>query len=266
MKKLSTAIVLPFIAGIVFFSSCQKDEFRDPSIEAARANQDDKSNTFYGPQEHLGNGKARSFFTMTHENRPLELGIIFTQSSMDGLSNDAMDHEGNTTHLRLHQKASQVTPFTFIMVNWNPAGHPPAFYGAPHFDIHYYLNMSMEEQMMVAIGPSMFQFPAPGNIPAVYVPGAPVPMMGQHWSDPTSPEFLGQPFTKTFIYGSYAGEVIFYEPMITRSYLLSGVSSTTAFPVPTVFTPNQTWYPTSYKVYTDNAGNIIVSLSDFVWR
>jgi hypothetical protein len=266
MKKLRTAIALPLILSIVVFNSCQKEDLGDPSFENAKAKQESKSNTFYGPQESMGDGKARSFVTITHDGQPLELGIIFTHSSMFGLSSDPMNQGGNTFHLELHKKASEVTPFTFFMVNWNPMGHPPAVYAAPHFDIHYYLNMTMEEQMMVSMGPDMFLYPPAGHLPASYVPGAPVPMMGHHWSDPASPEFHGQPFTQTFIYGSYGGEVIFYEPMITRDYLLSGSTSSLAFPLPTMFSPDHTWYPTRYRVYTDEKGNIIVSLSDFVWR
>jgi hypothetical protein len=42
-----------------------------------------------------------------------------------------------------------------------------------------------------------------------------------HWNDPTAPERLGQPFTKTFLYGSYDGTFIFGEPMVTKAYLES---------------------------------------------
>jgi hypothetical protein len=45
--------------------------------------------------------------------------------------------------------------------------------------------------------------------------------MGAHWADLLSPEFSGSPFTKTFILGTYDGKVIFWEPMITRAYLLT---------------------------------------------
>ena len=42
--------------------------------------------------------------------------------------------------------------------------------------------------------------------------------MGWHWIDPLSPEFTGQPFSKTYIYGYYGGELSFVEPMITLAY------------------------------------------------
>lgn len=43
--------------------------------------------------------------------------------------------------------------------------------------------------------------------------------MGMHWNDPAAPERLGEPFTKTMIYGSYDGAFIFTEPMVTKAYL-----------------------------------------------
>ncbi len=36
---------------------------------------------------------------------------------------------------------------------------------------------------------------------------------------PDGPEFRKQLFRKTFIYGSYDGRVIFYEPMVSMAYL-----------------------------------------------
>ena len=50
----------------------------------------------------------------------------------------------------------------------------------------------------------------------VYAPGTEVPMMGGHWVDPKAPELNGQVFTKTFLYGSYNGKMIHFEPMITK--------------------------------------------------
>ncbi len=49
--------------------------------------------------------------------------------------------------------------------------------------------------------------------------GGGVPQMGAHWVDVTSPELNGSTFAQTFIYGSYDGQVNFYEPMITLDFL-----------------------------------------------
>ena len=51
--------------------------------------------------------------------------------------------------------------------------------------------------------------------------------MGKHWSLP--PAQIA-PFTRTMILGTYNGELIFEEPMVTLAYLLSGASSTSEPP------------------------------------
>ena len=35
----------------------------------------------------------------------------------------------------------------------------------------------------------------------------------------TAPEFIGKPFTVTYIYGFYHGNMTFVEPMITKAFL-----------------------------------------------
>ena len=66
-------------------------------------------------------------------------------------------------------------------------------------------------------------------VPAQYVHadhidvGAAVNDMGNHLIDSKSPELApgGPPFTHTFIFGAYDGQITFYEPMITLAYLES---------------------------------------------
>jgi len=54
-------------------------------------------------------------------------------------------------------------------------------------------------------------------------PAAPatVPMMGLHWIDGSATALHGQSFASTFFWGSYDGQFIFIEPMITKSYIES---------------------------------------------
>jgi hypothetical protein len=115
-----------------------------------------------------------------------------------------------------------VPPFTHLTLDWNPKGHePPKIYDAPHFDFHFYLIPPGDRQGITASdGPRFAKAPAANQLPKDYVPTpGGVPGMGAHWVDATSPEFNGKPFTTTFIYGTYDGSVIFYEPMITLAFL-----------------------------------------------
>ena len=58
-----------------------------------------------------------------------------------------------------------------------------------------------------------------GEMPATYINTGLVPTMGAHWIDVTAPELNGQPFTETFIFGSFDGKMTFYEPMITKAFI-----------------------------------------------
>jgi hypothetical protein len=99
-------------------------------------------------------------------------------------------------------------------------------------------------------------------------------MMGVHWSDVRSPELqalLGnpdayEPFTKTFIYGSWNGRFTFYEPMVTLAYLHSNPDFSSAIPVPQLY-PEPGYFPTSYKVtYDAQAKEYRVALTGLTWH
>jgi len=97
------------------------------------------------------------------------------------------------------------------------------------------------------------------------------PGMGNHLVDPTAPEFNGQPFTHTWIYGVYNTKVTFYESMVTHSTFDGLRKGTVAdgcfdFKVATNFQESG-WYPTKYCLrHRDNRNDITVSLENFVHR
>lgn len=235
---------------------------------AAKADADDY-NTFYGPAVQMGNGHLRTWVNITRStDKPVAIGIEFTGKSMDNLPQNAMDHMANTYVLPLHQKAKALTAFDHVTVNWEPMGHEPiGIYNVPHFDMHFY-KISVADQMMITPVPG--PVPAAGYLPAAYViQGATVPQMGTHWLNPASPELPPsfQPFTHTFIFGSNNGHVHFYEPMITRAFLLSGNSVSKSFPVPTLYTPVNKYYPSVYKIWKEESNSrIYVALTDFSWK
>ena len=142
----------------------------------------------------------------------------------------------------------------FVALDWNPAGHmPPGIYDEPHFDFHFF---SATEAQRDAIAPSDPEFaakgervPAPDFVPAGYtkLPGA-VPLMGAHWADPKSPELNGELFTRTFLYGTWDGELIFAEPMITKAFLETRPDFRAPIPTPAKHAVPG-YYPTGYRVY-----------------
>lgn len=273
-KNSATSWILSYlILFSMILAGCQKNTpdqviNSDELTDLSGGHHSDKKNTFYGPQVQMGNGKARSWITINHRNVPVEIGIEMTRSSLNGLPTDPENFPANTFILPLHHKAKQVTPFDHIVLNWEPNGHePPGIYDVPHFDMHFY-KISLQEQM--AIGPVDPIDPLAGYLPASYViRGASVPQMGTHWLDPSSPELppVFAPFTHTFIYGSHEGKVTFYEPMITRSFLLGGTEVHKAFPEATKFSPSNTFYPSRYNIYRDEDNHKIqITLDHFHWK
>jgi hypothetical protein len=213
----------------------------------------------------VGDGMARTYVVLDAKagQAPVELGVALDERALEGLP---MDHAMHMYELPLPAKAP--APYQFVMLDWNAHGHPPAgVYSAPHFDFHFYMVSAAERN---AIVPSDPQYAAKANdlptgayVPPGYiVPGLAsqqaVPMMGVHWFDSSAPELQGmfgnpagyQPFTKTFIYGSWAGRLTFLEPMVTREYLLTKPDAVTPITVPQRV-PEPGYYPSAYRVTYD---------------
>ena len=205
MKKLIT-----LIGTGIFFSACQKnnnESVKDqlttqekiviPTEESSivRSSQEDQYNTFYGPVVQFGKGHVRSWANITRDDKPLAIGIEFTE----GVLNQEHSHGDSEAHghevlLQLHQKAKALMPFDHLTMGFMAAGHPPpGIYSVPHFDFHFY-KMPLEERMAIPSYPqAMTAFnnnPATGYLPPAYVKApAGEAQMGAHWMDVLSPEF-----------------------------------------------------------------------------
>lgn len=220
------------------------------------------SGTFYGQQKKLGDGKIRTFVDLGDDGEPTAYGVAFDEKALTGLptGGDHSNH-GNMTVLQLPDVAE--FPTDHISVDWNPNGHEPeGIYTHPHFDFHFYMITEAYRNAMVPADPEYeaksAKLPEAQYIPQGYVspPGnLPVPQMGLHWLDPASPELNGATFTKTFIHGSWDGNIIFYEPMITKAFIesvkgMDGQAVVTSIPQPQAFA-KPGYYPTTYAVRYD---------------
>ena len=249
MKRIMVAVLA--IAALA--TGCKKDQ---------------KKNVFKGPEVQVGNGKAWTWVQLKDDGSPERLAITINDAAMNSVptgnpGEGGHNMEENSYVLPVHQKGS-VTPFKHVWLNWNPAGHePPGIYDIPHFDIHYYMISNEEREAMdnakLDILPNAAYFP-----PTYISPGPGVPKMGNHWLDATSPELNGQPFTQTFILGSYNSNVIFYEPMITKTFLQGAANYERAIPQPAKFQKTG-WYPTKMRVVKHDGVTEIV-LDAFVHR
>lgn len=216
----------------------------------------------YGEWEAVGNGQARAWVRLGSNGDPSALGITMTEAALDGLPSGP---EPTDYHLHLPQGVS-VPPYSHLGLDWNPAGHPPPqIYTVPHFDAHFY-TLPEETKESIQGGPAT-TFPADQYVPDGYVADSVnVPQMGMHYLPTQAPEFNGEPFTHTLIYGFYQGELAFVEPMFTVDFLENQPDVTASVPQPDAYQKSG-YYPMQYIVRHDaDEGAYIITLADLTYR
>lgn len=249
MKK----ILAISLAVALIVSSCSKDKGQN------------QAGVFKGPEVSMHHGKAWTTVQLSSEGKPERIAVTIDNNALNSVPTGDNNHTGGHTHddnvvLPFHEKASGIL-FKHVWLNWNPAGHPPVnVYTKPHFDIHYYMSTVAEREAYV--DPAKLNAdPATDYLPPLHVGADPVPTMGKHWVDITSPELHPtnpQPFTQTFIYGSYDSKVVFYEPMITLEFLKNTTNFERSIPQPAKVQKTG-YYPSKMRVQKQgNAVSIIL--------
>lgn len=242
----------------------------DPDLAQAAGMSTPDLHYRYGNSVELGKGQARTYVVLDGmSGRPVELGVALSETALEGLPQHSPDHgpgtHGPYSEYLLELPADHQTPYRFVELDWNPQGHGGP-HTAPHFDFHFY-RVPLETRNQIVLEDPDFaakaaRLPAAEEIPARYVSthvllettpgGMTVPRMGLHWVDSISPELppRSQPFTTTFIVGSWNGQVIFDEPMVTRAFILAQRAAPTAgsIPVPAA----KRYLPAGY--YADSYG------------
>jgi len=250
MKK-----IFLLLAAATYLVSCKKDK--------------DNDNLFVGPEVQLHHGKAWSWVQLEKNGAPAQVGLTINQAALNSVptgdngNGHGHDHEDNLI-IPIHEKGRTNTPFKFIMLNWNRNGHEPeAIYGLPHFDMHFY--MTEVSEVLNYTDPTALDADPPADyLPANHLGVHPLPQMGKHWIDLTSPELNGATFTETFIFGSYNSEVVFYEPMITLDFLKNTQTYERNLPIPSKF-KKAGYYPTRMKVVKQSGASHVI-LDGFVYR
>jgi hypothetical protein len=200
---LTTGKLLCLVSILFMFSSCDKDDEQNTP----------NSIISYGSYVNVGNGKARSYISKNADGSVKEVGFNFTEDALSGLPTQNTDYV-------LPMPSDNKTQINHISFDYSVHGHSPEhIYDVPHFDVHYYMISEQEKNAITETDPKIDVLPPASSIPKNYVPGGNEAKMGKHWVDTTSHEFHGQEFTSTFVYGSYNGKFIFFEPMISVSYL-----------------------------------------------
>jgi hypothetical protein len=249
----------------------------------------------YGAPVPLGNGHVRSYITIDQKanGAPIEIGVAFDESAMEGLPMDMASH-GAGHDLPLPEQ--NPTAYKLVELNWNPMGHEPAtVYDQPHFDFHFYTvtaadrNAIDPETLGAAYQNKANNLPAPDQRYAFYVPVSPpegpiasVPKMGVHWADLRAPELqgmFGHPenaklFTTTFLHGTWDGRFIFDEPMVTRAFIMGRKAATSPASRDSVMAlstapkyPTAAYRPDAYRVtYDAQAKEYHIALTQLTYR
>lgn len=212
------------------------DRSRPDSAPGQRAPSSDfrRADGLAGAPATTGRGNDATFFTEGRSGTPRYLGIWFTADALDGLP-DGEHSPAHVTTLPLPAAAGNGSPVRWVTVDWNPEGHVPAdVYDVPHFDFHFHLQPQAVVERQIR--PGEYDVDEDGTPdagvpcdvlergtepipPAQRPPGYQptdeiVPRMGNHWVNVDAPEFRGEPFTHTWIYGSFDGELTFLEAMV----------------------------------------------------
>ncbi|RPI13887.1 MAG: T9SS C-terminal target domain-containing protein [Ignavibacteriae bacterium] len=237
MKFLTVLLTLVMLTSINFLNAQQR---------------------LYGDTTDLGDGIVYTWVDYNNQGTRDLIGVSMTQDAFNNLPTTA-----NALNLLLPVSGTD-TLFNHIFFNWNPMGHTPGYWTAPHFDIHFMM-VSIAERQAVIGGPDSI-IPAP-YIPQDYIVSSPVvPQMGAHWVDSTSPELHGQTFTHTLIYGFYRTKMFFVEPMITLAYLQTNPNVTLTIKQPAQYMRTG-YYPTLYTISYDASGQKYdIVLKDFIFR
>lgn len=249
MKKF----LLGLLAAPLFFG-CATDHATQPD-------------RIFGPSVPIGNGSAKSWVSLDAQNNPTAIGFTLSKGALDNLPGTM---PGTDYMLALPNEATAKTPYQHIMINWNPGGHEPAgIYNVPHFDFHFYIQPMAETMAIPPYTPASAakfdKLPPAGSIHPDFAKGpGGVPGMGAHWSDVTSPEFKGVPFTETFVFGSYDGKVTFWEQMITLAYLKTNPNLDAPIKQPSVFVPG--YYPQRYGIKSNADGSLDILMSQMIKR
>jgi len=282
--KKNIIILALFAVSSVVFSSDNESNMKH-----------DRSSNKKADRASMGDGYFQTYLKTFRNGKPKAIGIKFPKATLQNLpahplndGKNCYDLDGNNEvdlntectggHSRTLYFNSDLTPFNSITINWEPHGHAPSgVYDSPHFDFHFYMLPEIERQRIMP-GPCSGvmncdqEQRAISPVPSKYIPDNYIntelafARMGNHYIDETIPELNGGIFTQTLILGSYDSKITFYEPMVSRNFLLSKPRICSPIKIPVAF-ETAGYYPTKYCIrYNHYRKMYKVSLEKFVYR
>jgi hypothetical protein len=219
-----------------------------------------------------GGGTAYAWVRLGSDDQPEAIGVSFSEAAYESLTDTTDEHSklrpkhDGPAEVELAFPDAAPAPYDHATVDWWPEGHPPPnVYTVPHFDAHFYF-ISPETRTSIEPGPAE-TFPSEQYVPGGYVADSVnVPGDGMHYLNTSAPEFNGEPFTHTFIYGFYEGSMSFIEPMAASDVLSADPDVTAEVPQPEAYKTSG-MYPMSYRItHDDQAGEYRIVLDELVRR
>lgn len=245
--------------------------------------------TIVGEEKPIGNGTVRTWLKIDEETgAPVSIGVTMTEDGLYGLPEDGDPAQEDSLKLELldgsgfhtfeyelqFPEEAEMTAFKHMGYNWNPEGHGPlpGVFFEPHFDVHFYMaspkyrhGIKNDDLMDLKIHNIE---PPKEFLPSTYerAPNTAEPRMGTHYADMSSEQLQPGNFTNIFLIGVHDGNIIFWEPMITREYLLSKPKFHAELPLPEAY-PVSGYYPTAYSVvYDEERKELDISLDGLTLR
>jgi len=220
--------------------------------------------TLYGDSAALGNGVVRTFVRVSALGTIDLIGVSLTAGVLNNL-----DTVRRFLTLRFPVTQDPLDLVNHMWILWNPQGHgpiPPGFYSPPHFDFHF-VTVSISEREGIIAGPDSILLPAYTPTDYYQAPGGAAPGHGSHWRDSLDPVFGGVvPLRVSHNYGFYRGNLIFHEPHVARSYLLTN-PDTTLIIKQSLLVNREGHYPTSFYVrYNASNQTYNIVLQNFIYR
>ena len=262
------------------------------SLALSHSSEIDSAKTIIGEQKNVGNGSVRTWLKVDIKNgEPRSIGVTLSESVLFGLPADSdapqegsiklrlMDGGPNHTfeyELKFPPEAAE-TAYSHMGFNWNPAGHGPRpIFTKPHFDIHFYMarpeyrhGISVDIQDADPTNVRISNLEPPRQfLPPDYqlAPFTAEPRMGTHYADITSSQLKPGNFSNIFLIGAHGGNILFWEPMITKEYLETQPHFTAELKLPEAY-PVSGYYPTAYSViYNHERQEFNISLDGLIFR
>jgi hypothetical protein len=224
--------------------------------------------TRWGRPRRVGDGSMAAFLTEGRSGVPRYLGVWFTSDALDGLVGGEAS-PGPPTELPLPAAARDATLVRWVTADWGPPGRIlTAVSDAPRIAFRFYLLARVTVRREIRPGECDVDEDgrpeasvpcdvlergteplAPLQQPPGYAPTDDiVPLVGNQWVNERAPEFRGEPFTHTWVYGSFDGGITSLEPTVALEYLddLRG-REVTDIATPDAF-PRPGFYPTQYVI------------------